>query len=67
MKLRGRLRPHAREKGDTMRNVKLAFYSTVLFFLSLTVCHAADVAKIGVVDFQKVLTTSSSGKHIERQ
>jgi len=59
---RGRQPRRGTLKGDTMRNVRLTFFSTVLFFLTITICHAADVAKIGVVDFQKVLTTSSAGK-----
>ncbi len=46
-----------------MRSVK-AVVSTciVLFFLLGISAYAADVAKIGVVDFQKILETSNSGK-----
>ena len=33
-----------------------------LLYLAATVCHSADVAKIGVVDFQKILSTSNAGK-----
>lgn len=50
-----------------MRNVRLTFFSTMLFFLAITVCHGADVAKIGVVDFQQVLTTSSAGKKAQME
>jgi len=64
---RGRQSRRGTVKGDTMRNVRLAFFSTVLFFLTITVCHGADVAKIGVVDFQKVLTTSSAGKKAQME
>ncbi|MBU0545299.1 MAG: OmpH family outer membrane protein [Proteobacteria bacterium] len=46
-----------------MRLVKTAVSaSIVLFFLLGISAHAADVAKIGVVDFLKILETSNAGK-----
>jgi outer membrane protein len=43
-----------------LRNL-VCLTAMVLFGLSLPV-HAADVAKIGIVDFQKVFETSTAGK-----
>jgi len=45
-----------------MRIFKFISALSVFFFLTVPACFAADVAKIGVVDFQKILTTSSAGK-----
>ena len=42
----------------------------IVFFLSLfwlTSAHAADVAKIGVVDVQRIMTTSNQGKAAQAQ
>ena len=49
-------------KGDNMRTVQLLLLSTIFFFAATAAGYAADVAKIGVVDFQKILTTSTAGK-----
>ena len=51
-----------------MRAAKVVFSTCLLifiFFCNFTI--AADVAKIGVVDFQKVLETSDAGKHIQSE
>lgn len=46
-----------------MRNMKMAFSGMALaVFLWAATGFAADVAKIGVVDFQRILETSSAGK-----
>ena len=46
-----------------MRLVKTAFSASIaLFFLLGISAYAVDVAKIGVVDFQKILETSNAGK-----
>ena len=46
-----------------MRLVKTAVSAGIaLFFLLGISAHAADVAKIGVVDFMKILENSSAGK-----
>jgi outer membrane protein len=51
-----------------MRVTKVVFITCLLMFIFL--CHsvvAADVAKIGVIDFQKVLETSNAGKLIQSE
>jgi outer membrane protein len=46
-----------------MRNYKIAAGISFLFLLAVAVnSYGADIAKIGVVDFQKVLEASSAGK-----
>ena len=45
-----------------MQTTKIASASAILFLFSLTVSYGADVAKIGVVDFQRILEVSSPGK-----
>jgi outer membrane protein len=45
-----------------MRTCKVAFVSTVFCFCLIASSYGADVAKIGVVDFQRILKTSSAGK-----
>ena len=51
-----------------MRATKVVFI-TCLFVLIFfgTFAIAADVAKIGVIDFQKVLETSDAGKTIQTE
>jgi len=51
-----------------MRAVKWSFAISllVLFFFTNSLC-AADVAKIGVIDLQKILETSAAGKSIQAQ
>ena len=44
-----------------MRIAKIAFIAAVFFF-SAGYSYSADVAKIGVVDFQRILEASSGGK-----
>lgn len=47
---------------------KKALITAACFFLfSLTAAQAADVAKIGVVDFQRFLTTSKAGKSAQEE
>ncbi|MEA3280690.1 MAG: OmpH family outer membrane protein, partial [Thermodesulfobacteriota bacterium] len=48
--------------GDKMRIGKTIFFATFFFFVTVTALYAADVAKIGVVDFQRILEASSAGK-----
>ena len=56
------------EKGDTMRAVKWSFaISLLILFFFTNSLSAADVAKIGVIDLQKILETSTSGKSIQAQ
>ena len=51
-----------------MRAVKCALaVSLLIFFLSVNSVPAADVAKIGVIDLQKILETSTAGKSIQAQ
>jgi outer membrane protein len=46
-----------------MRTIKRDLAISILFFVApLTAAYAADVAKIGVIDMQRVLETSSAGK-----
>ncbi|SDU62789.1 OmpH family outer membrane protein [Desulfobacula phenolica] len=41
--------------------------SMILFFGFIPEAFCADIAKIGVVDFQKILSESSAGKIIQKQ
>ncbi len=46
-----------------MRTCKMVFVTTVICFCFLaTSSYGADVAKIGIVNFQRILETSSAGK-----
>jgi outer membrane protein len=45
-----------------MRTCKVIFVATVFCFCLLTSSYGADVAKIGIVDFERILKTSSAGK-----
>jgi len=45
-----------------MRTCKVIFVATVMCFCLLASSYGADVAKIGIVDFQRILKTSSAGK-----
>ncbi len=45
-----------------MRIAKIAFIAIMFFFFVITLSYGADVAKIGVADFQRILETSSAGK-----
>lgn len=59
----------SKTRGNIMRASKIAcvvcFFS--IFIFSSTFSLAADVAKIGVIDFQKVLETSAAGKAIQTE
>jgi outer membrane protein len=45
-----------------MRTCKVTFVVTVFCFCLVASSYGADVAKIGIVDFERVLKTSSAGK-----
>jgi len=45
-----------------MRVMKNYFFTVLFFLLLCSISYSADVAKIGVVDFQKILQESSAGK-----
>lgn len=58
----------ALRRGINMRQEKIAFWLTVALVLSVAVSSgAADIAKIGVVDFQKVLSVSNAGKSAQAE
>jgi outer membrane protein len=46
-----------------MRMCKVTFVATVFCFCFLASSYGADVAKIGIVDFERILKTSSAGKN----
>ncbi len=51
-----------------MRVVKSTFAATFFFFCFFTIpSYAADLAKIGVIDFQKIVDVSDAGKLIKKQ
>lgn len=51
-----------------MRAVKWSFaIALLILFFSINSLFAADVAKIGVVDLQKILESSAAGKSIQAQ
>jgi len=55
-------------KGDKMRDLKSACVIAIfilVFFSNMT--FAADVAKIGVIDLEKILGTSAAGKSIQAE
>ena len=45
-----------------MKIGKIAFITMSFIFFSAAYSYSADVAKIGVIDFQRILETSSTGK-----
>jgi len=50
-------------KEDTMRALKIVFVASIFsFFFLLNASFGADVAKIGIVDFQRIFITSNAGK-----
>jgi outer membrane protein len=56
------------EKGENMRIPKFGFAISILFFFYFcSFSFAADVAKIGVLDLQKILETSEAGKSIQNE
>lgn len=50
-----------------MQIAKIASAAAILFLFSITVSYGADVAKIGVVDFQRILEVSSAGKSAQAE
>ena len=55
-------------KGDKMRDLKSACVITIFILVFLSnITFAADVAKIGVIDLQKILGTSTAGKSIQAE
>jgi outer membrane protein len=51
-----------------MRALKFGFAISILLLFNLSsFCFAADVAKIGVIDLQKILETSDAGKSIQNE
>jgi outer membrane protein len=51
-----------------MRNLKSACFIAIFIYIFFNnVSFAADVAKIGVIDLQKILETSAAGKAIQAQ
>jgi outer membrane protein len=56
------------EKGDTMSMLKyVCVISLLILFFSNNASLAADVAKIGVIDLQRILETSKAGKSIQAE
>lgn len=55
-------------KGEGMRPVnKWTILAFLVFFLSVSTSFGADVAKIGVVEFQRLFENSDAGKEIKSQ
>ncbi|MBU0987528.1 MAG: OmpH family outer membrane protein [Proteobacteria bacterium] len=50
-----------------MQTFKTAFWTMVVFSLIVTSSYGADVAKIGIIDFQKILETSNAGKKAQAE
>jgi len=51
-----------------MQTFKTALVAILFSFcLSVTSLHSADVAKIGIIDFQRILETSSAGKKAQTE
>jgi len=50
-----------------MQTAKIASAAAILFLFSITVSYGADVAKIGVVDFQRITEVSSAGKSADAE
>ena len=50
-----------------MRFITTAAAAILVVFIFQTTSYSADVAKIGVVDFQRVLVTSSEGKKAQTE
>jgi len=50
-----------------MRIRKIVLIATLLFFVDFAVSYGADVAKIGVVDLQKILELSDAGKKAQAE
>jgi outer membrane protein len=53
-------------KGEIMKLSKIGFAVSIIFlFFCTSISLAADVAKIGIIDLQKILETSDAGKSIQ--
>ena len=50
-----------------MKTAKTALSAAILFLFSLTVSYGADVAKIGVVDIQRIFEVSTAGKSADAE
>ena len=50
-----------------MRTCRVIFIATVFCFCSFAFSYGADVAKIGIVDFQRIFKMSSAGKKAEAE
>lgn len=50
-----------------MKIRKIAFIATSFIFFSAVYSYGADVAKIGIIDFQRILETSSIGKSAQSE
>ena len=50
-----------------MKIGKIAFIAISFIFFSAGYSYGADVAKIGVIDFQRILETSSTGKSAQSE
>lgn len=50
-----------------MRTIKIMLIAMSCFFFFWVSAYAADVAKIGVVDFQRILEASSAGKFAQAE
>ena len=51
-----------------MRNCKMLMVTMIFsIFFFVTSSYGADVAKIGVIDFQRILETSSAGKYAQAE
>ena len=50
-----------------MQTVKIVFIGATLFLFSLTASYSADIARIGVVDFQRILEVSTPGKSAQAE
>jgi len=50
-----------------MKFGKTAFIAITVIFFSAVYSYSADVAKIGIIDFQKIFNTSSAGKSAQAE
>ena len=50
-----------------MQPMKTALAAAILYVISIPVCFGADVAKIGVVEFQRLFENSDAGKDIKAE
>lgn len=50
-----------------MKIRKIAFIAISFIFFSAGYSHGADVAKIGIIDFQRIFATSNTGKSVQSE